>query len=63
MKHKLILLTFITASLFMAQAKGQQTLEQNKQYNGATAKKKIYKAIYHQKLLVIFFAKIGARWF
>ncbi len=46
MKQKLILLAFIATSFFMTQAKAQQTLEQNKQYNGATANKQIYKAIY-----------------
>lgn len=46
MKQRLILLSVIAASLFMTEAKAQQTLEQNKQYNGAIADKKIYKAIY-----------------
>lgn len=46
MKQKLILLAFMAASFFMTEAKAQQTLEQNKQYNGATANKQIYKAIY-----------------
>lgn len=46
MKQRLILLSVIAASLFMTEAKAQQTLEQNKQYNGAIADKQIYKAIY-----------------
>lgn len=46
MKHKLIFLTFMFISCFMTPTKAQQTLEQNKQYNGAQAKQQIYKAIY-----------------
>ncbi|MBD1421288.1 DsrE family protein [Sphingobacterium chuzhouense] len=46
MKYRFILLAFIVISCFITTAKAQQTLEQNKLYNGAFAKKQVYKAIY-----------------
>lgn len=46
MKQKLILLAFVAISCFMTQAQAQQTLEQNKLYSGAQAKKQVYRAVY-----------------
>ena len=45
-KHTLILLTFLAISGIMARANAQQTLDQNKLYQGAVAKEQIYKVIY-----------------
>lgn len=45
-KHTLILLTFLAIAGVMARANAQQTLDQNKLYQGAVAKEQVYKVIY-----------------